>query len=503
MLRFIRQGQRWIVTAMVVAIGAVFILFFGPWDFSQTGGSEDVPVVVDGEQFDRQDVLRVRQQLEQRYREAMGDQFDAAAASLQLQDQAVRQIVDRAILAAEARRLGLAASDKEVDQLIRQTFSDFRDEDGRLSEERARNYVVYEWGSVRRFKEEVRNDIVLRKLGRLLLASAGASEAEARDSLRYRLQEVRIAFVKLDPASPPGGLEVIEGDVEEFARAQAERIAAYYEENRARFELPARIRLRHVLVAVGEDGEDAAREQAEAARARIEAGEDMAEVARELSDDAGSRELGGDLGLLAETDVSRALRDAVADLELRALSPVVRGEQGFHVVRVEERRPAETRTLEDVSNEIALELYRKDQAAEWVTHTADELEAAIAEGRSLEDAARDLHLNIERTAFFRHRPDGFVPELGDSLEVQAAAFALGPDEPTWPRPFVVNGSTVFIQLLERRDPDPGALEAAVEEERERLQETAQRKAEIAWLAERRSQLQAEGKIFIDPSALEN
>jgi peptidyl-prolyl cis-trans isomerase D len=503
MLRFIRQGQRWLVTALVAAVGAVFVLFFGPWDFSQTAGSSEAPVIVDGRQFDRDDVARVRDTLERQYRDALGDQYEKMADNLQIEDRAVRQIVDRAILADEARRMGLAASEGEVDRLIRSYFSELRDAEGRIDEERARANVVYEWGSVRRFREAVRTDILLRKFGRVLLGTAGVSRSEALEALRYREEQVRIAFVSLDPENPPAELDIEPGDVEEFARNNYSRISVYYDENVARYLLPERIRLRHILVRVepGED-EEAARERAEAIHARIAAGEDMAAVAREVSDDEGSRELGGDLGLLTLGEVSMTLRRAVEGLEDRELAPVVRGDQGFHIVRREERQPASTRPLEEVTPEIAEELLRAELGQTWATETADRLQALIDEGQSLEDAARALRLNIERTDFFSRRPDGYVPDLGDSFEVQTAAFAATESDPTWPHPFSLGDRTVFVQLLERRSPDPAELEARVEEQRQALEEEAQRRAEAVWLAERRTQLQDEGRIQIDPSALE-
>jgi len=499
MLRFIRQGQRWVVTAVVAAIGGVFILFFGPWDFSQTAGSGEAPISVDGVQYRQEDLARVRANLERQYRDQLGDQFDALSANLQLQDRAVRQLVDRAILAAEARRMGLTASDAEVQRLIVRAFADFRDAEGRPDEERARAYVNYEWGSVRRFKQEVRTDLVLTKLGRVLFASAGVSKAEARDAIRYRDEEVRIAFVALDPDAAPESLEALPGDVEEFARVASDRIQAYYDENFSRWQLPERIRLRHVLIRRSGDEADA-RERAEAARARIAAGEDMASVALEVSEDEGSKALGGDLGLLPVSQVAPALRDAVAGLDDRELSPVVEGDLGFHVVRREAQRPAETRPLEEVRLEIAEEIYRQDQAATWASEGADALAERIAAGSSLEDAARDLELPIERTAFFRRRPDAYIPDLGSSVEVQATAFALGEAGATWPHPLAAGSKTVFIQLLERRGPDAGEIEAEVEAEQERLAQQAQARSEQIWLADRRAELQAAGKIQIDPAA---
>jgi len=305
--------------------------------------------------------------------------------------------------------------------------------------------------------------------------------------------------VALDPDAAPESLEALPGDVEEFARVASDRIQAYYDENFSRWQLPERIRLRHVLIRRSGDEADA-RERAEAARARIAAGEDMASVALEVSEDEGSKALGGDLGLLPVSQVAPALRDAVAGLDDRELSPVVEGDLGFHVVRREAQRPAETRPLEEVRLEIAEEIYRQDQAATWASEGADALAERIAAGSSLEDAARDLELPIERTAFFRRRPDAYIPDLGSSVEVQATAFALGEAGATWPHPLAAGSKTVFIQLLERRGPDAGEIEAEVEAEQERLAQQAQARSEQIWLADRRTELQAAGKIQIDPAA---
>ena len=88
------------------------------------------------------------------------------------------------------------------------------------------------------------------------------------------------------------------------------------------------------------------------------------------------------------------------------------------------------------------------------------------------------------------------------MEVQTAAFTLGKPGATWPHPLAAGNKTVFIQLLERKGPDAGEIESEVEAERERLVQQAQARAEQLWLADRRSQLQAEGRIRIDPDVLD-
>ena len=88
------------------------------------------------------------------------------------------------------------------------------------------------------------------------------------------------------------------------------------------------------------------------------------------------------------------------------------------------------------------------------------------------------------------------------MEAQTAAFSLSLEAPTWPEPIQVGDRTVFLQVLERRDPDPTGFEARVATEHERLEQAAQQRSEQAWLAARRTELQAAGRIRVDPSVLE-
>src|SRR5690606_36007563 len=80
-----------------------------------------------------------------------------------------------------------------------------------------------------------------------------------------------------------------------------ERVDTEYRRQRHRYtNLEEQARARHILVRVAEDASEeersAARAEAEALLARVKAGEDIAELARQHSDDEGSAARGGDVG---------------------------------------------------------------------------------------------------------------------------------------------------------------------------------------------------------------
>jgi peptidyl-prolyl cis-trans isomerase C len=140
-----------------------------------------------------------------------------------------------------------------------------------------------------------------------------------------------------------------------------ERVNALYEERKGQLE---RARARHILIAfegspaAGDNAppEEEARAKAETLRARIEGGEDFAEIAREESDDHGSAARGGDLGSFARGQMVPEFEEAVFAAEAGELVPVVRTQFGYHVVQVQERGPT---PIEEVREQLVNELRQR------------------------------------------------------------------------------------------------------------------------------------------------
>ena len=82
-----------------------------------------------------------------------------------------------------------------------------------------------------------------------------------------------------------------------------------------------------------------ARAKAAALRARLAAGADFAALAKAESDDIASRAKGGDLGFIARGSTAAAFEAAAYSLPVGELSELVQTENGFHILRVEERQP--------------------------------------------------------------------------------------------------------------------------------------------------------------------
>ena len=107
-----------------------------------------------------------------------------------------------------------------------------------------------------------------------------------------------------------------------------------------------------------------ARARADEARARALAGEDFAELAREVSEGP-SAEAGGDLGFAAPEQMVPAFAEAASALDPGEISEVVRTNFGFHVIKVEEKKPEVTLTLEEANDRVRL-ILNQNKIAEKV-----------------------------------------------------------------------------------------------------------------------------------------
>jgi parvulin-like peptidyl-prolyl isomerase len=99
-------------------------------------------------------------------------------------------------------------------------------------------------------------------------------------------------------------------------------------------------RARHILLvppqSATQEQRDSVRTRAEELRARIVAGEDFAEIARQFSADRGSGRQGGSLGVFGRGQFVRPLDEAIFSLEVGEMGPIVESPLGYHIVQLQE-----------------------------------------------------------------------------------------------------------------------------------------------------------------------
>ncbi len=244
-------------------------------------------------------------------------------------------------------------------------------------------------------------------------------------------------------------------EIDRAVRERAPAIAAFYEKNRERFQKPERALGRRVVVPVPSGADAAAREaartKAEALRARVAGGEDLAKVASAETIE-GERRRAGVVG-----PWTREQAPELFEMKQGELSPVRPHRLGFIFLRVESRIPATVRPLDDttVQREVAAEILRDEDAlphARQVAERARELLRTDPTGSALDALVGSERLRRATTEPFP-RAVGRVPGIGLAPELFEAVFKLTEAAPVTPV-FTVRQDYVVARRVDFRAPDP-------------------------------------------------
>jgi parvulin-like peptidyl-prolyl isomerase len=200
--------------------------------------------------------------------------------------------------------------------------------------------------------KEERNKTIKRLGGKkkfkIALKKAGITDEQYREKLKKK------HLVK----------HFITVEVKEKAQTSDEEVKAYYEANKKKFMRPEARRLKHILISVKPEA-TAEEWKAKKARAqevidKINAGQDMSTVAWDYSDGP-YRVKSGDLGLVHRGRLYPTLEKEVFQLEPGRVSGIIETIYGYHVVRVEEVKPQEQMSLEEVNKSVQKELTEKKE----------------------------------------------------------------------------------------------------------------------------------------------
>src|SRR5262249_7905072 len=141
-----------------------------------------------------------------------------------------------------------------------------------------------------------------------------------------------------------------------MANAQPTTDAAmksFYDQNLEKMKQPERRHLRHILVKVEKSTSPAdkekAKSKAENVLVQIKKGGDFAKLAKENSDDPGSKDQGGDLNWIQKGQTVPPFEAAAWALKAKNdLSPVVESPFGYHIIQLLDTQEARTMPYEEV-----------------------------------------------------------------------------------------------------------------------------------------------------------
>ena len=139
-----------------------------------------------------------------------------------------------------------------------------------------------------------------------------------------------------------------------------EEVKKFYDDNPGKFEQPESVRASHILLStldpdtkkeLPEDQKTAKHKKAEDLLKRARGGEDFAKLAKEYSEDPGSKDKGGEYQF-ARGQMVPEFENAAFALKPNEISDVVTTQYGYHIIKLSEKIPAKKVELAKVAPDV-------------------------------------------------------------------------------------------------------------------------------------------------------
>ncbi|OQA09658.1 MAG: Foldase protein PrsA 3 precursor [Firmicutes bacterium ADurb.Bin373] len=170
--------------------------------------------------------------------------------------------------------------------------------------------------------------------------------------------------VKMDEKEVAHILFLQDEVTKDVAPAAEDEIRKYYDDNPNQFSQPEQLEVRHILFFVDNgttelptkhtDAE--ARQMAEDVIAQLNQGRDFAELAREKSEDTGTKEDGGLYTATKSSTVTEFYTAASALAVGEYTAEPVKTDYGYHIIKLEKVIPAQQQPFEEVKEALAAQL---------------------------------------------------------------------------------------------------------------------------------------------------
>jgi peptidyl-prolyl cis-trans isomerase D len=453
---------------------AVLALVMAFWGFGGGGLFSSIHPVATingqrilGDQVDRE-ATQIRQALQQRY----GANASAVLQNVNLRQEALERLIDGQLISEEARHLGISISDEALQQKIATTPAFQRD--GQFDFEtyqellRSNNLIPSE------YENDERKQMIADTLRNMINAGVQVSDDEARHAYNLRNERVGLRYIEVPYSDFSAKVAPTENQIADFHKKNAEQfreparvkitfihyaplalaakyaptdkeIQDYYNRNlKTVFTHPDQVHARHILLAVPAGATDAERATAKAKALEVlkqaEKGADFAKLAAKYSEDPSNRLEGGDLGTFGRGQMIKPFEDAVFAMKPGQVT-MVETRFGFHVVKLEEIKPAHSDTLADARPKITDTLRTQAGAKLARDATREDLAAALS-GTNLQEIAKKRGLDaVETPMFAQNEP---IKGAENDRELMQSAFKL---EPGQVRIVPEKGAPYLIKLM--------------------------------------------------------
>jgi peptidyl-prolyl cis-trans isomerase D len=452
MLDKMRRHKGWLKWSLALVVLAFVLLYVPEFLPGSATGLNDAVASVDGNEITVDQFRRAYQRQLAQYRQQFGGNMDERLLKqLGIDQRIVQQMIEEEASLAEARRLGLDATDAEVRTRI-MAVPAFQENGQFIGYDRYRQLLAMQEPPVREneFEEQVRRSITIEKLQAVVTNWITISDAEAQAEFRKRNEKAKLAVVSFPVDKYREGVQASEEEISRWfeeqkdtyrvppkrriryamvdVQALRERVQVspqdvqnYYEDNQQQYSQPEQVRASHILLKTEGKDDAAVKTQAEDLARQAKAGADFAELAKKFSEDDSNASKGGDLDFFGRGQMVPEF-DAVAfSLKPGEVSDVVKTQYGYHVIKLTEKKAASQQPLDQVRAQIEDQI-KWQRAQDQAQRIADDVAAQLKKPGDLDTVAKPRGLIVGETGMFSQEEP--IPGVGMSPAVSQRAFEL-------------------------------------------------------------------------------
>ena len=371
-----------------------------------------------------------------------------------------QSMVQQAVVLQEANRLGLQVTDEGLSQFLHSgMYGQVLFPKGvYIGDDKYRELISQQFNiSTQKFETEVKKEIEENRLKAMVTGGITVSDSEVRSYYVDQGTKIKFDYAVINSADLEKEINPTDAELQTFFKTNAAKYAnaipesrkisyfafsegqepggtpqvseaeiqQYYNQHLSDYKVDEQVRVRHILIK--SDGADpkadaAAKAKAENILKQIKAGGNFAELAKANSDDPGSKDQGGELGFLKRGATVPEFDQAAFTLPVGQTSDLIKTKFGYHILQVEEKQTAHTRSLDEVKSTIVALLTRQKEGAQEQAY-AQQL-ANEAQKNGLAKTAEAHHLQVVTTEYLQQ--GAIIPGLADGSKLLTSAFTSKP-----------------------------------------------------------------------------
>ena len=479
MLDRMRRHKGWLKWSLALVV-LTFVVFYIP-DFltTTTGASPNETIAdVEGEPITVGTFTRRYNAQVQAYRNAYGGQMnDQLLKQLGIDRQILQQLIDEESMVAESRKQGITVSDVEIRERIL-ALPGFQENGTFVGEQRYRQILQVQNPplSTTEFENSLRRALMIEKLRTALTGWMSVNDADVVAEFRKRNEKIKLEVVPVTAEAFKSQVTVTDAELVPFfekakdkyrigekrkikyAQVNVEQvrgtitvpeteIAAFYQQNLSQYQTPAQMRASHILFKLEGKDEKVVQALAEDVLKKAKApNADFAALAKQYSEDDSNNQNGGDLDYFGRGRMVAEFEQAAFGMKAGEISNLVKTAFGFHIIKVVDNQPDQTRPIVEVHAELEDQLKWQKAQAE-AERIAKSLEATTKTPADLDKVAKERNLAVVETGLIAS--DEPIQGVGAQPELSGRVFGMKEGEVT-PAMRVATG-WVFATVTGRQD----------------------------------------------------